>query len=129
MATPPRRPGDPYQVGFARPPKATRFQKGRSGNNRGRPRKTPTFASEVAACLDEKVTLVVEGRRTQVTAQKALLLTLHRMAVEAKPGAEKLLLKLQRSTPPPPEPPAPEVSLEEIFADVARMVGHLKASS
>ncbi|PJK27655.1 DUF5681 domain-containing protein [Minwuia thermotolerans] len=31
--------GDDYEVGFGKPPRSTRFQKGRSGNPRGRPKK------------------------------------------------------------------------------------------
>lgn len=35
-----------YEVGYGRPPKATRFQRGRSGNPHGRPRKKPeTFGT------------------------------------------------------------------------------------
>jgi hypothetical protein len=46
-----RRPGDPYEVGFGKPPKQTRFKKGRSGNPRGRPRKRPDLYSELTKVL------------------------------------------------------------------------------
>ena len=42
-----RRPGDPYEVGFGKPPERTRFKKGRSGNPKGRPRKKPDLYSEL----------------------------------------------------------------------------------
>lgn len=41
-----RNPKEPvaYEAGYGRPPARTRFEPGKSGNPRGRPRKAPTFA-------------------------------------------------------------------------------------
>ena len=43
----------PYEVGYGKPPRATRFQRGTSGNPRGRPKGSKNLASIVLA----------EGRR------------------------------------------------------------------
>jgi len=68
-----RSPGDPYEVGFGKPPRRTQFKKGRSGNPKGRPRKKPDLYSELTKVLREKVTIVVDGQQEKVTVQQALL--------------------------------------------------------
>jgi Family of unknown function (DUF5681) len=95
-----RRPGDPYEVGFGKPPKRTRFKKGRSGNPYGRPRKRPDLYSELTKVLREKVT--VEGQPEKVTVQQALLLRLRDHALLGEAWAEKLLRKVVEAIPDRP---------------------------
>jgi hypothetical protein len=45
MAKTERSPGDPYEVGFGKPPKRTQFRRGRSGNPYGRPPKKPDLTA------------------------------------------------------------------------------------
>ena len=79
---PPRGPGDgPYEVGYGKPPKHTRFKPGQSGHPSGRPRGQLNFRTAVSEALKEKIT-IREGDRTrtvskmdgiiQVTFNKAL---------------------------------------------------------
>jgi hypothetical protein len=42
---PPETPAASYEIGYGKPPAATRFQKGKSGNPNGRPAKSPTSKS------------------------------------------------------------------------------------
>jgi hypothetical protein len=46
------RPGD-YDVGYAKPPKATQFKKGTSGNPKGRPRKSQSHQAIASRVLNE----------------------------------------------------------------------------
>jgi hypothetical protein len=94
-----RRPGDPYEVGFGKPPKHTRFKKGRSGNPKGRPRKKPDLYSELAKVLREKVTITVDGQPEKVSVQQALLRRLRDEALRGELWAGKLLQKVIRALP------------------------------
>ena len=94
-----RHPGDPYDVGFAKPPKRTRFKKGRSGNPNGRPRKKPDLYLELTQVLHENVAITVDGQREKVTVQKALLLRLRDQALKGEIWAEKLLQKIVEAIP------------------------------
>ncbi len=94
-----RRPGDPYEVGYARPPQHTRFKKGLSGNPFGRPPKKPDFYTELTRVLHDTVTITFEGGPQQVTVQQALLLRLRDEALRGEVWAGKLLQKVVDAMP------------------------------
>jgi hypothetical protein len=94
-----RRPGDPYEVGFGKPPKRTQFKKGRSGNPKGRPPKKPDLHSELTKVLRENVTIITDGQPETVTVQQALLLRLRDQALSGELWAGKLLQKVVAALP------------------------------
>lgn len=94
-----RRPGNRYEVGFGKPPERTRFQKGRSGNPKGRPRKQPDLYSELTKVLRENVTITVDGQREKVTVQQALLRRLRDQALRGELWAQKLAQKVLAALP------------------------------
>ena len=94
-----RRPGDPYEVGFGKPPKRTRFKQGRSGNPKGRPRKKPDLYSELTKVLRENVTITVDGQQEKVTVQQALLRRLRDQALRGELWAQKLTQKVVAALP------------------------------
>jgi hypothetical protein len=94
-----RRPGDPYDVGYARPPQHTRFKRGLSGNPFGRPPKKPDFYTELTRVLHDTVTIIVEGEPQQVTVQQALLFRLRDQALRGEVWAGKLLQKVVDAMP------------------------------
>lgn len=57
-----------YEVGYGRPPRHTRFRKGRSGNPRGRRKGARNLASLIAEALDRQV--VVSGNAEHPTISK-----------------------------------------------------------
>lgn len=91
--------GDPYEVGYTKPPKRTRFKKGQSGNSSGRPKKPPDPYTELMRVLQEKVTATLDGEPEKVTVQQALLMRLRDEAIKGKPWAEKLVLKILKAMP------------------------------
>ncbi|HRD44851.1 MAG TPA: DUF5681 domain-containing protein [Caulobacter sp.] len=93
---PARRPGDPYDVGYARPPKATQFKKGVSGNPKGRPKvkEIMDVRGALETLLGQKIRLVIEGDAKRVTVREALLLKVRELALRGDGDMQKLLVRL-----------------------------------
>lgn len=87
---------DEYEVGYGKPPKKTRFVKGRSGNPKGRPKGSKDFASNVREVLDAKVGVTENGTTSEVTSQKATLLRLREKALNGDARALKMMLDLAK---------------------------------
>src|SRR5207302_1250227 len=66
-----RQPGE-YPVGYDRPPKASQFKKGQSGNPRGRPKGTRNVRSALQKALTAKVVVRSSNRSRRVPAIVAL---------------------------------------------------------
>ena len=54
------------KVGYAKPPKHTRFTKGRSGNPKGRPTGSKNIATMMIEELTQPVAIVENGKRTKI---------------------------------------------------------------
>jgi hypothetical protein len=91
-------PNDPddSDVGYRRPPIRTRFKKGQSGNPRGRPKAVSSFKSDLAAELQEKLTLTENGRERRITKQRAFIKTLTAAAIKKDIRAVNALLACMR---------------------------------
>ena len=58
----PKNDGD-YQVGYRKPPAHSRFQKGASGNPKGRPPASKNLATLLARAIDAPVVVTENGKR------------------------------------------------------------------
>lgn len=79
-------------VGYRKPPTATRFQKGQSGNPRGRPRNRHREIP-YDMVLGQMVTIREDGRERRVTAAEAFLLQLTRKGLQGDSSAARASLQ------------------------------------
>jgi hypothetical protein len=84
------------QVGFCRPPEATRFKKGVSGNPKGRPKRSLNVATAFTKALREKVVINEAGQRKTVTKLEAALKQLVNKAASGDIRALRQLVELAR---------------------------------
>lgn len=83
-------------VGYKRPPKARQFQKGRSGNPKGRPKNTRNLKADLAEELSSRISITARGRATSVTKQKALVMALVARAIKGDSRAATVIVNLVR---------------------------------
>ena len=81
-----------YEIGYAKPPKETRFQSGKSGNPSGRPKGTRSFQQELNAILQEKITVTINGKPRRITILAAIYKQLANGALKGDKHFLRLLL-------------------------------------
>ena len=139
-----KRNGD-YEVGFGRPPKHTRFQKGHSGNPKGRPRGSRNASTLLDEALKEQVIVSENGHRRSVTKLEAILKQLVNRAAQGDHRATQLLLAHQiprieeheasrsaiaeRSPLPPPSSPEEKRVRDREIAKILRESGFFDGES
>lgn len=101
---------DDDDVGYGKPPKAHRFQKGRSGNPRGRPPKRSVLAEPaIQRVLRQKMSVVMDGRAKKVTIAQGLVFRMVEEAGKGRIGALRYLVtaneKLEQAAAQTPSVP------------------------
>jgi hypothetical protein len=89
-----RRAALDHAVGYGRPPKATQFKKGQSGNPRGRPKGTRPVGAVLQEILGQKVAVSENGKTRRLPALEVMLRRLANDAMRSEPVALKLMLSL-----------------------------------
>ena len=84
-------PGD-YEVGYAKPPKHTRFKPGQSGNPKGKEKGKRGLKTDLVNALDAKQTIKIKGKPHTGTRQSLTVLTLATRAAAGDLKAAQLLL-------------------------------------
>jgi len=99
-----------YEVGYGKPPRETRFVKGRSGNPRGRPRGAKSFNTLLSDKLDEPVTVAENGGRRKISKREAIVTQLVNRSAAADFRAIKILLDIVRDIERQTEPISSETA-------------------
>jgi hypothetical protein len=73
---------DDYSVGYGRPPKHSRFQKGVSGNKKGRPKASKNARTIARNLLARKTPVTIDGKRQKITALEIAVLQQVKRATE-----------------------------------------------
>jgi hypothetical protein len=87
------RPGQmgDYEVGYGRPPMATRFKPGNNCNPRGRPKKKKTVGQVIDEALSTKVRITVDGKTKIMT---KLDIVIHNLINAASRGDRQAIYTL-----------------------------------
>lgn len=83
-----------YDAGYGRPPKATRFKPGQSGNPKGRPKKARSLAAALKKVLSQDLLIRENGKPIQVSSYEALVKSIYAEAIKGNPKAWKTLLDM-----------------------------------
>ncbi len=83
-----------YDVGYRRPPKASQFKAGKSGNPKGRPKASRSVGAVLQGILRQRIAVTENGKTRRIPALEVMLRRLTNDAMRSDPRAMKLLLSL-----------------------------------
>jgi len=89
-----------YEVGYGKPPVATRFKKGNRANPRGRPRSSKNLATLLERALDAAADADASEPRGRLTKRDLVVARLVERSAGADLAATKLLFELLRKVDP-----------------------------
>ena len=93
MSKPPTQPGA-YAVGYGKPPLATRFKPGQSGNPRGRPKREPSLAELVQQESRRAILVTEDGAVRKMSKRNALAKRLMQQALKGDARATQHVIEL-----------------------------------
>ena len=93
-----------YEIGYGKPPKSGQFQKGQSGNPKGRPSGTKNIATDLQEELSSKIPVREGNKETFISKQRALIKALSTKALKGDIRAINTLIRMiERTIPVEPE--------------------------
>jgi hypothetical protein len=124
--------GGEYEVGYGRPPRRTRFEKGQSGNPRGRPPGAKSLKALLSEALDQSVIVTENGKRRKVTKREAIITQLVNRSATADFRALKILFDIMRdleaqTEPAPGETPAFSAADEKVLEQLRARFSDVKS--
>jgi hypothetical protein len=81
-----------YEVGYGKPPKNTRFQKGISGNSKGRPKRARDFDNELLQESKSFITINDNGQRRRISKLQGVVKQMTNKALTGNIPAARMYL-------------------------------------
>ena len=126
-----KEPKGTYEVGFGKPPRASQFKPGHSGNEAGRPRGAKNFATALEQELKSRVVVTENGRRKRISKREVIAKHLVNKAAGGDLKAIPLLLNETRAR----ENEAADTGPNQVFdtpedqAVLENMIARIRSSS
>jgi hypothetical protein len=122
-----------YEVGYGRPPRHTRFQKGQCGNPKGRPGGAKNLSTLLSEALNELVMVAENGGRRKISKRQAISKQLVNQSLKGDWRAAKLLFdilqEIERRSEPEPSASSFSAADEQVIAQLkARLRGQKRES-
>ena len=105
------------KVGYCRPPRATRFRPGQSGNPRGRPRKPKPLQELLATELRQRAPVRENGREQKLPKLELVVKRLVHDAIHGNYQAVRLLIDLIKVTEESSDPGLADRTIGELNAE------------
>lgn len=83
-----------YDVGYKKPPRKTRFKKGKSGNPKGRPKRSRNTVTLLNEELDQPISIQENGKTITVTKREAIIKRMVHSALNADHKAIATVLNI-----------------------------------
>ena len=96
-------PRKSYTVRYKKPPTATQFPPGQSGNPKGRPKGTKNLQTDLQEEFQEDIQIHAGGTTTVISKQRALIKRLMEKALKGGERSAEMLLKWAAALGPPEE--------------------------
>ncbi len=89
-----------YDVGYCKPPTTTRFQKGQSGNPKGRVKGMKNFAAAFMKAMSQTVTITVNGKPKKISKLDAAAIQLANNAARGDKNSIQFAVALMQALEP-----------------------------
>jgi hypothetical protein len=106
-----------YSIGYKRPPKATQFKKGQSGNPQGRPKGSNNFLTMLEQELGQSIVVNENGKKKTISRMQAMVKRMVSGALQGETRAMLTLVEILRRTGRFDEP-AVETLLPENYEEI-----------
>ena len=120
--------GEAREAPGAREARTGRFTKGKTGNPKGRPRRSATVGSAILEAMNEKVPIKANGRSRKVTKLQATAMQMANKGAAGDARVGKLAMELAQKAEDKvaASPPAPETLSQSDLAVVQRLKARIR---
>ena len=104
---------DEYEVGYGKPPKRSRFRKGKSGNPKGRPKTHRNFKTDFVTALKSPVRVTEDGKARTISTQEAIIARAREKALKGTERGLDRIIALALELGETAQDSAPTLAIED----------------